>query len=163
MKSKCEHLVPQLSAYVDGELPDKEQVEVRKHLETCQTCRELVHELDETGAILKDALSRGAEPKVDLTGVWEEIEARADFGPSLWTRIKNLVERPVFWLPAAVATAAAVLLVFMLPFQKIQAPMELSRVESIYSQSGQVMVLQTAKSGQPIIWILPGPEKEVDS
>ena len=157
MEKTCENLGPRLSAYLDGELSEGEQKDLKKHLETCQTCRELVHELEEAGTILKNTLSSVSESEVDLTGVWEEIEEHTHFGPSLWQRMKKLVGEPVVWLPATVATAAAAaaLLLFMLPILKVQVPMELSRVESVYSRTGRVMVLQTPESGRPLIWILP--------
>ena len=163
MKKECENLGPRLSAYLDGELSEEEQEKVKRHLETCYVCRQLISEPEETGGILKTALSPGPEPEVDLTGVWEEIQERAHFGPTIWQRIKKLFWKPSVWLPVSVATAAAVLLVFMFPMKRAQAPMELSRVESVYSRTGQVMLLQTAKSGQPLIWILPEAKKEVSS
>ena len=163
MKTDCEHFGPQLSAYLDGELPKKERHEVEKHLKTCQSCRQLVSELDEAGGVIKAALSLDSEPGVDLTGVWEEIESQADFGPTIWQKIKSLVDRPVVWLPAAAATAAIALLIFVMPVEKTREPIEFSRVESVYSQTGRVMLLQTAKSRMPIIWVLPKAQKEVGS
>ena len=163
MKSDCEHFGLQLSAYLDGELPEKERNEVEKHLETCRSCEQLVSELDEAGDVIKAALSPNSDQGVDLTGVWEEIETRAGFGPTIWQRIKSLVDRPVVWFPAAAATAAIALLIFVMPAEKTQEPVKLSRVESVYSQTGQVMLLQTAKSRRPIIWVLPKVQKEVGS
>jgi hypothetical protein len=49
------------------------------------------------------------------------------------------------------------------PVPQEQVPMELSRVESVYSQTGSVMVLQTATRGQPLVWILPEAGKGVGS
>ena len=163
MKTGCGHFGPQLSAYLDGELPEKERYGVEKHLKTCESCRQLISELDEAGSVIKAAISPDSQQAVDLTGVWEEIKANADFGPTIWQRIKSLVDSPVVWLPAAAATAAIALLIFVVPAEKTQAPIELSRVESVYSQTGQVMLLQTAKSRRPIIWVLPKAQKEVGS
>jgi len=163
MKNECKDLGPWLSAHLDGELPEEERQEVENHLATCQVCKQLADELEETGSIIKDALPPGPVPGVDLSGVWEEIEAQANFGPTVWQRLKSQIERPVIWLPTAVATAAVVLLAFVLPFHRVHAPVEMSSVESVYSRTGQVMVLQTAKTGQPVIWILPEIQKEVGS
>ena len=163
MKPDCEHFGPQLSAYLDGELPKKERYEVEKHLKACRSCSQLVSELDEAGGVIKSALSPDSDQGVDLAGVWEEIETKADFGPTIWQKIKSLVDRPVVWLPAAAATAAIALLIFVMPAERNQPPIELSRVESVYSQTGQVMLLQTAKSRRPIIWVLPKAQKEVGS
>ena len=163
MKNECEYLGPRLSAYLDGELSEKERQDVKMHLETCKVCNKMISELEEVGAIIKTTVSPELEPKVDLTGVWEEIEARADFGPGVWQKIRNLFGKPAVFWPAAVASAAAVLFVFMLPILRAPAPIEASRVEAIYSRTGQVMMLKTAVSGRPLIWILPGAEKEVGS
>ena len=163
MEEICKDLSPRLSAYLDGELPAKEREKVKRHLETCQACQELAQELEKTGTILRNAHSPASESQVDLIGVWEEIEERTHFGPSLWQRMKNLVEKPIVWVPVTVATAAIALLVFMLPVLKGQSIMELSRVESVYSRTGRVMVLKTPESGRPLIWILPESGKEISS
>jgi anti-sigma factor RsiW len=155
MKIQCETFGPRLSAYLDGELADKERQEVQEHLKTCEKCQQLVREMKETAGILKDMRTQSAESQVDLTGVWEEIEARVDFGPTIWQRMRKRVWKPVVWVPAVVAAASVALLVLIRPVPQEQVPMELSRVESVYSQTGSVMVLQTATRGQPLIWILP--------
>lgn len=163
MKKECEDLGPMLSAYLDGELPDEDRKKVEKHLQTCHACRQLVSELEMTGSLVKDTLSREVPPEPDLTGVWENIETQVFPQPPLWQKIKSLVGRPVVWVPAAVASAAAAALVFVLPMSREQTPMAISRVESVSSQTGQVMMLQTASTGQPLIWILPAPDKEANS
>lgn len=163
MKKECEDLGPMLSAYLDGELPDEDRKKVEKHLQACHACRQLVSELEMTGSLVKDTLSREVPPEPDLTGVWENIETQVFSRPPLWHRIKSVVGKPVVWLPAAVASAAAAALVFVLPMPGDQAPTAISRVESVSSQTGQVMMLQTASTGQPLIWILPAPDKEANS
>ena len=163
MKNECVKLGPRLSAFLDGEMPEEERHKIESHLATCQACRQLADELEETADIIKSTLPPGPVPEVDLSGVWEEIEAQVDFGPTVWQRIKGQIERPVIWLPTAVATAAVVLLAVVLPFHSVHPPVEMSSVESVYSRTGQVMVLQTARSGQPVIWILPQMQKEVGS
>ena len=163
IKKECEDLVPMLSAYLDGELSDKDRKKVDRHLETCHTCRQLLSELELTGSLVKNTLSHEVAPDVDLTGVWEKIETQVFSRPSVWHRIKSVVRRPVVWFPAAVAAAAAAALMFILPIPREQAPMAISQVESVSSHTGQVMMLQTASTGQPIIWILPAPNKEANS
>lgn len=163
MKTDCKDLGPQLSAYLDGELPERERQELERHLKTCLSCRQLVRELAEAGDVIKTAYSGAAEHGVDLGGVWKTIEKQADFGPTLWQRLRALVDRPVVWLPAAAAAAAVGLLIFVTPAQKTDEASRPSRVESVYSRTGQVMLLQTANSRSPIIWVLPKAQKEVGS
>jgi len=57
MKNECENLGPRLSAYLDGELPERERQELENHLGTCSVCRNLISVLEETGGILKSTLS----------------------------------------------------------------------------------------------------------
>jgi anti-sigma factor RsiW len=40
------HFGPELSAYLDGELPTEEQAVVFSHLQACDECRDELHELD---------------------------------------------------------------------------------------------------------------------
>lgn len=163
MKIQCETFGPRLSAYLDEELPDKERQEVQEHLKTCEKCQQLVREMEETAGILKDMRTQSVEPQVDLTGVWEEIQARVDFGPTIWQRMRKRVWKPVVWVPAVVAAASIALLVLIRPVPQEQILGGLSRVESVYSRTGSVMVLQTAKRGQPLVWILPETGKGVGS
>jgi len=55
------------------------------------------------------------------------------------------------------------LLVFMLPVLNHQVPRDLSGGEAVYRRTGNVMILKTAESGRPIIWILPEKGKGVSS
>jgi len=152
---------PRINACIDGELDEKDRQDVEQHLESCPSCRQLRFELEQVGDMIKDGLSPDTVPDIDLTGVWENIQSQIKFGPSVWQRLKELIGKPAVWLPTAVATAAVAMLVFLLPIPKQQPQMAQSRVESVYSRSGQVMVMETAKSSQPLIWILPEAEKEV--
>ena len=164
MNKECICISGRLSAYSDRELPEKECREVKKHLEICPECRLILDELEKTGAVIKTALSYD-EADIDFSGIWERIESNEDFRPSLWQRIIRFSCKPVVWMPSVFAGAAACLLICFMPnFHSgpdSQTPMQASRVESVYSSTGQqVMVMQTAISGSPLIWILPGADKE---
>lgn len=160
MKMECEELVLELSAYVDSELSEKKRRAVETHLETCRACRQKVSELEEISQILKNTLSTGNEPEIDLTGVWEKIESKINFSPSIWERLIKWVKKPVVWVPVTAAATSFAILLCLLPIQEKQISAGMSRIESVYSKTGQIMTLQTAASGQPIIWILPEAGKE---
>ena len=129
-------------------------------MKTCKICRQKVHELEEITQLLKDTLSISNEPEIDLTGVWEKIEPKINFSPSIWERFIKWIKKPVVWVPVTTAATTFAILLCLLPVQKKQISAEMSRIESVYSKTGQVMALQTAASGQPIIWILPEAGKE---
>ena len=160
---ECEKIIPSLTAFIHSELSDSEREAVDRHLQACHACKQLAHELETTSVVIRGTKTSCPPPEVDLTGVWEEIESQVDFGPGFWHKVKNIFGRPAVWVPAVVASATAAMLFFILPMPKEQLPLQMSRVESVSSQSGQVMVFQTAESSQPIIWIMPGEKKEASS
>lgn len=156
MNSECERLSPNLSAYLDGELSSAERTQVQIHLEGCQKCRETAKELEETNQVLKSLFSPDREPEFDLKRVWKNVESQISFRPSVWARFKAWFSRPVHWLPATAAAAVAVIVISVVTMQTKPPSIEMSRIESVFSSTGQVMVLQTPESGRPLIWILPG-------
>ena len=42
---ECNDILPELSAYIDGELPEEDARRIEAHLEKCEKCRELMSEL----------------------------------------------------------------------------------------------------------------------
>ncbi|MCD6271791.1 MAG: zf-HC2 domain-containing protein [Deltaproteobacteria bacterium] len=163
MDKECIYISGRLNAYSDMELSEKEHREVESHLETCSKCRIILAELKKTGTVIKNALSFD-EADIDFSGIWKKIESNTNFRPPLWQRIIKFTVKPVVWMPAAFAGAAAGLLIYFLPGfftgSDKPTPALVSRVESVYSSTGQVMVIRTAKSGSPLIWILPETDKE---
>lgn len=150
----CDFPEQKISAYQDGELSPAEAEEVQKHLETCEACRKLLAEYREITALMKEVLSEEPSELIDQDALWAKIEPNIQCRPSLWDRFLGWIRVPFVWAPAAVAAAAAVLFFVVVPLQNTQAPLTTSRVESVYSSSGMVMVLKTPQSGQPLVWIM---------
>lgn len=185
----CEKLEQKISAYLDGELSDAEYDEIEAHLDSCAGCQEYYRELESAQNILRQNVSFELPPGVDKDRMWRNIESQITIPqPSFWERLKKKVVMPAVWVPAAVASAAVAMLFFISPVSKEMSPIQtasveppvqedpvsveptpmeqavqLSRIESVSSQSGQVMVLQTASTGQPIIWIIPTKEEGAKS
>ncbi|MFY9572981.1 MAG: zf-HC2 domain-containing protein [Blastocatellia bacterium] len=67
------HVIKQLSAYCNGELPDEETRRVREHLLACARCRN-EHEEIRLGVNLAQQLPLASAP----AGLWSEIEALLD-------------------------------------------------------------------------------------
>lgn len=160
MKKECEELGPVISAYVDGELSDDERARVEAHVENCPECRELLGELEKATGAIQEAF---AAPEIDLSHVWGAVEKEIVLQPSVWQRVQTFLFRPLVWAPATLTAAVVAAVVFLVKPSPPHAPTTapaVSQVESVYSQTGQLMVMKTAQSGQPLIWILPKAEKE---
>lgn len=74
---RCDHVIEQLSAYLDGELSAAESAELRAHLDGCAQCRADFESLRRTAEGVK-ALPRSAAPP-DLR---QKIMARLDEAPA---------------------------------------------------------------------------------
>jgi len=68
------HFGPELSAYLDGELPTEEQTLVFGHLQACDECRDELHELDAARTAIRSL--PGLEPPVLLDVHREPHRAR---------------------------------------------------------------------------------------
>ncbi len=158
MTSVCDEITYKLSAYLDNELPDEEKSKVEAHLKACPSCQRSLQKLKKSSELIATALSD--RPAVDFDKAWENIEARIHSRPTIWQYLRAFMARPGFWIPAGAVGAVAMLLVLCLPIYKSQPSANLSHVESVSSKTGRVMVLQTAKTSQPLIWIMESPPKE---
>lgn len=163
MDDLCKKIQQRIAAYIDGELPGNEHQELEAHLQSCRLCKKYEQETRETDALLRENISFDLPPEVDLTRIWEKIEPQIDFKPGFLQKLKGLFAKPAVWVPAIIAAGATAAVMFVVPVSQQQSPLQMSRVESVSSQTGQVMVFQTAESSQPIIWIMSGEKKEASS
>ncbi len=153
----CEARDERLSAFVDGQLGQKERVGLEAHLDGCERCRQVVARFGQLSALLReaDAEALAALPEVSL---WEPVSAgisstqRGDILGLLARSWKNLAPawaRPV-WVPLAIGAALA--LTLALPFVKGGGELQADEaiVESV--DEGEVMVIKQGKSST-IIWV----------
>ncbi|MBS3759058.1 MAG: zf-HC2 domain-containing protein [Desulfobacterales bacterium] len=161
MTSICEDIAYKLSAYLDNELGEAEKNRVEAHLENCPSCRGSFRELKKSSDLVSARLS--VQPSVDFDKAWQHIEPEIRRRPAIRRYLRAFIVKPGFWIPASAAAtvgAAALFFALCLPVYKSQRPVSLSHVESVSSKSGSVMVLHTAKTSQPIIWIMEKSPKE---
>ena len=115
----CEELIEYLAAYADDELDGELRERVRGHLEECPSCRRECEELKRVAALYREA------PVPEPTDAqWAKVSAAVVHG-TVERPVPARAERPSahgwrWWLSGALAAAAVVLLVFLLPRQ--QAP-----------------------------------------
>ncbi|MEW5807620.1 MAG: zf-HC2 domain-containing protein [Acidobacteriota bacterium] len=79
----CVKAEDQLSAYIDGELSDRERMELESHLQTCKNCRK---ELEEHMKIKKisSSIKFAEPPKEMMDNYWTSISAGISRGTG-WT------------------------------------------------------------------------------
>lgn len=162
MKDECSNSAPLISRYLDGECTPEEAEKVESHLETCSACMELKKELESVISLTASAFPREESRDVNWDAMWNNIEKEAFPGPSIWQKIAEAFRQPVIWFPAAAISAAVAALLFLniYPQATQQTVTPLCHVESVSTGSGQVMILKTARTGQPIIWIMPVSRKD---
>lgn len=68
----CERCADDLTAYLDGELPDAKKLEVKSHLQTCQSCREEYRSLELSARFVE---THTRELQVSPV-VWHRVRAR---------------------------------------------------------------------------------------
>jgi anti-sigma factor RsiW len=100
MMSSPHRIEQQLSAYLDGELPQNEMDEVRRHLEGSEPLRRALEELRQT----KRMLGRLRAPELPREFV-AELHARIDRPRPWWAAIQ--------WLPRSALAVAAMLVVLL--------------------------------------------------
>ncbi len=72
-----------MDLYLDGVLPSGEADQARQHLSSCQACEALVTGYQQAASLLRAAVADRAAA-VDVSGLWQDIEARlgADLSPA---------------------------------------------------------------------------------
>lgn len=146
-----------LLAYLHGELDDAEIANIEAHLEKCWHCQNQIKTFQEASSLISHTLS--SEPQMDYNKIWRNIEAEACPKSPIRNWLATFFHRPLFWAPAVVA--ATLMLTLLVPGSKDTPELSVATlVESVSATSGNVMILQTAKSGQPVIWILNHSSEE---
>jgi Putative zinc-finger len=103
----CTHVKRLIPLYVGGDLNTQQVAGVRQHIETCERCRDLVAQFDESQSWLRDlaAPQFGEEVFDDLRAAVREEIARVESKPSLFDLLA-----PVWNLRSVVAASLALAL-----------------------------------------------------
>ncbi len=164
IKDNCEFCLDRLSAFMDKELDQALEARIRDHLNSCPECAEKLHELNRLNFLLGDVAKCAEQPALDVEAMVRKSRPYQVHTPGFGEKVLGFLTRPWTWVPAA-AIAAAIVLVMLLPVQTPPGPDHgplVSSVESVSSDS-QVIMMQTAGTGQPLIWITPQKHKETES
>jgi Putative zinc-finger len=103
----CTHIKRLIPLYVGGDLNTQQVAGVRKHIETCERCRSLVAEFEESQSWLRDFIAPKFDEAVfeDLRDAVREEIARVEPRPSLFDLLT-----PVWNLRSVIAASLALAL-----------------------------------------------------
>jgi anti-sigma factor RsiW len=108
MKNSCGSS-KQISAYLDGVLPEKEAAAVKAHLQTCVRCRAAAAAYENVSRLLLDMPE--IEPSVDFDKDFRRKLEAENARASRWRNLINIFSPLGFgWRPAAAAMAAVFLI-----------------------------------------------------
>lgn len=147
-----------ISRFHDMELSSEESARVESHIQTCPSCRKTLEELKRISGQLKAHIiekSSGIGDRAVERYVLEGIRKRK---APWWIRGKDALLRKKLLIPAtAVATLAMVL------FTVLRAPVPVGPSAIVSSVSGDVLsivILETPKTRQTILWFSEKPERQ---
>lgn len=115
----CNSVRKELERFVDGELREKERLEVETHLLTCNECEAQIEGILTLREALRDTV-REAVNEVNFSSLWSKVEAEIDRPRALSPWQKFVEALDVAWarfaptLVPAAAVVGAVLLVWSL-------------------------------------------------
>jgi anti-sigma-K factor RskA len=103
----CTHIKKVIPLYVGGDLNTREAAGVRKHIETCERCRDLVAEFEESRSWLRDFTAPQFDEAVfeNLRDAVREEISRRESRPSLFDLLA-----PVWNLRSVIAASSALVL-----------------------------------------------------
>ncbi len=152
-EASCVERDETLSAYVDGELGQRERLDVEAHIAGCARCRREVARFGQVAALIRQAGEEEIAGFSDETlwpGISKEIDSAGGLGlGQAWRSRAPSWARPL-WVPVAIA--AALIITLVLPFMQNGEGLQAADavVESV--DEGDVMVLREGKD-TIIIWV----------
>lgn len=160
--------IPMLSAFVDGELPPKDRVNVERHLSACRECTGRAADLRAESGLIRVGMEMAAD-EVDFTGFSQKVLAQlTPYKPPLLERwrvsVSELFRYHRGMMVSSMATAAVLVLVGLPLLMRQRQPdyppgyaNEFIKVESVSMAEGvhaDPMVIQ-ADNGDVIIMMMP--------
>lgn len=139
--ASCEHYEQQISALLDGELPDSEREELEAHLRTCEACAAVYTEFQNLSKTMKETV--GAPPADLIHNVMTQITAEATDATSVQeARRKRRSWRGLAAMAACFALIAGV--VFFSGSDEIRSTL-----------SAGIAFRSQAEEGDGAVWVVP--------
>ena len=148
-RSTCDPIL--LGRYMDGEFGPDEQDSVLLHLKDCPSCQEELRQNEALSTLFRNSLDEQFS-QIDFSGLEKNVlaQVRKKRTP-WWINLNDLFFSKKLLVPAA-AMAAMVVLFFSLARQPVLSPVPSAIVKSLRGEMSSVIILETPKTNQTIIW-----------
>jgi hypothetical protein len=147
-KGSCDPVL--ISRFFDQELDQEEQEQVAGHLETCQTCRRVLEDLQGLSGLIHDHI-QDISSEIRKGEIEEGVLALRQKRNTSWrNKTGKLFIRKKIWIPL---TTTAVLILFLAVFFRSSGPTGPSAiVTSLSSETVSVIIMETPQTHQTILW-----------
>jgi anti-sigma factor RsiW len=146
-----------LSRFLDQELGPDDRARIDKHLKHCPACRRVLRGDQSISALFKTGLKEElshAEFEESEERVFDLIRSK---GIPWWMKVTDLFRSKRFYVPAA-AMATVLILVFSVVKRPASKSGPSAIVSSFKGDVASVMILETRKSQQTILWFNESPD-----
>jgi hypothetical protein len=141
-----------LNQFFDRELGSEESAKMSGHIEHCRTCKQELRDNRFVSSLLKAGVEQEIA-RVNLQEVEERVTALIRSKKRLWwVHLKSLCLSKKLYVPAAAVTAMLVMF-FHLARTPTPASGPSAIIDSLQGDFASVMILETRKSRQTILWI----------
>lgn len=136
---KCEKVIKEISAYIDGEVGLLKRLRIERHLKTCNQCRKKQIMLENITFLSRKILVKNPDP-----GFYELLRQKLPLRESISSSRKKILERiwkdVSFYRKAAFLAGAAAVLFFVIFYLK-SAPstLPIEQFEQEYLRSKQML------------------------
>lgn len=140
-----------LSLFFDRELAPEASVTIGEHIEHCRTCEQELRDHRFVSSLLKAGVEQEMS-RAHLQAVEERVIALIRSKSLWWVHLKSLFLSKKLYVPAAVV-AAMLVMFFHLARTPTPASGPSAIIDSLQGDFASVMILETQKSRQTILWI----------
>ncbi len=148
-KKMCDPV--RLSRFLDRELEPDEYAEINSHIQNCPRCQKILQENQFISSLLRTGLERKGH-EVNFQEMEDKVMAKIEKWGTPWqSRFEEFFVSKRFYIPAA-TVIAVLLVVFSFLGRPISTPGPSAIIKSFQGSVGSVMILETPKSHQTILW-----------
>ena len=147
---KCDKLL--LNRFFDQELGPAEHAKVSEHLEHCSFCQNALQNSQSISVLFSESFDRKMS-QADLGKIEKNVTGlMRNKKELLWIKLKSLFGSEKFLIQASAAAAVFVIFFSIMGYNSSSAPGPSALIKSCTGDVTSVMIIETPKSRQTIIW-----------